>query len=143
MDIFWVSDFIGYRWKNTKQYNKLSFRYGARLTNSCDGGISKSFYTFVAPNLENKNFKGAYSISVVDESFMNLSKNNRLNGYIIYTKSKSGAKTEGKALTYLGQEVYNRKQDFTIGFRNNQIISEKFHFLNELHLKTEPMIHTE
>lgn len=66
--------------KNTKQYNKLSFRYGARLTTGGEGGISKTFYTFVAPNLENKNFKGAYSISVVDEIFMNFSKNFSLNG---------------------------------------------------------------
>ena len=117
----------------SKQYNKLFFRYGARLANGGDGGISKTFYTFGAPDLENKNFKGAYSISVVDEIFLNLSKTNTLNGYIIYTKSKGGAKTDGKALTYLGQEVYNRKQDFTIGFRNTQIISEKFHFLSEIH----------
>ncbi len=119
--------------KESNQYNKLSLRYGARLANGGDGGMSKTFYTFGAPDLDALNYKGAYSVSLVDEIFLNLSKSNSMNGYVIYTKSKGGAKSDGKALTYLGQEVYNRKQDFTIGFRNTQIISDKFHFISELH----------
>jgi maltoporin len=115
------------------QYNKLAVRYGARLANGGDGGISKTFYTYGAPDLEKLNFNGAYSLSIVDEVFLNLSEKNSINGYIIYTKSKGGAKTDGKALTYTGDEVYNTKQDFTIGFRNAQIISDKFQFLSELH----------
>ncbi len=35
--------------------------------------MSKTFYTFGAPDPENLNFKGAYSISLVDEIFLNLS----------------------------------------------------------------------
>jgi len=119
--------------KNSKQYNKLAIRYGARLANGGDGGMSKTFYTFGAPDLENLNFKGAYSLSLVDEIFLNLSESNFLNGYVIYTKSKGAAKSDDKAFTYLGQEVYNRKQDFTIGARNTTVISDKFQFVSELH----------
>lgn len=109
--------------KNSKQYNKLAIRYGARLANGSDGGMSKTFYTFGAPDLENLNFEGAYSLSLVEEVFINLTETNLLNGYVIYTKSKGAADSDGKALTYLGQEVYNRKQDFTVGARNTTIIS--------------------
>jgi len=119
--------------KNSKQYNKLAIRYGARLANGGDGGMSKTFYTFGAPDLENLNFKGAYSLSLVDEVFINLSETNFLNGYVIYTKSKGAADSDGKALTYLGQEVYNRKQDLTLGARNTTIISDKFQFISEFH----------
>ena len=119
--------------KNSKQYNKLALRYGARLANGGDGGMSKTFYTFGAPDLEELNFKGAYSLSIVDEIFLNLSEYNFLNAYVIYTKSKGAADSDNKALTYLGQEVYNRKQDFTIGARNTTVISYKFQFLSELH----------
>jgi maltoporin len=118
---------------NSGQYNKLAVRYGARLANGGDGGISKTFYTFGAPDLEKLNFNGAYSLSIVNEIFLNLSEKNSLNGYLIFTNSKGGAKSDGKALTYLGDEVYNKKQDFTIGFRNAHIFSDKFQFLSELH----------
>jgi maltoporin len=119
--------------KNSGQYNKLALRYGARLANGGDGGMSKTSYTFGAPNLENLNFKGAYSISLVDEIFLNLSEKNAINGYVIYTKSKGAADSDNKAMTYLGQEVYNRKQDFTIGARNTTFLSDKFQLLSELH----------
>ena len=119
--------------ESTGQYNRFAVRYGARLANGGDGGISKTFYTFGAPNLEELNFKGAYSLSVVDEIFLKLSEKNSLNGYLIFTKSKGAADSDNKALTYLGQEVYNRKRDITIGFRNTQIVNPKFQFLSELH----------
>ena len=64
--------------KNSKQYNKLALRYGARLANGGDGGMSKTFYTFGAPDLEKLNFEGAYSLSIVDEIFLNLSEKNFL-----------------------------------------------------------------
>ena len=119
--------------KDSKQYNKLAIRYGMRLANGGDGGMSKTFYTFGAPNLDELNFKGAYSLSVVDEIFLNLSEKNNLNGYFIFTKSKGAADSDNKALTYLGQEVYNRKRDVTIGFRDTHIINDKFQFISELH----------
>lgn len=119
--------------KESKQYNKLAIRYGARLANGGDGGMSKTFYTFGAPDLDKMNFDGAYSLSIVDEIFLNLSETSFLNSYIIYTKSKGAAKTDGKALTYLGQEVYNSKQDFTFGMRNTKVFSDKFQLLSEIH----------
>ena len=119
--------------KKSGQFNKLAVRYGARLANGGDGGMSKTFYTFGAPDLENLNFKGAYSISVVDEIFLNVNEKNTINGYVIFTKSKGAADSNNKAMTYLGQEIYNRKQDFTIGARNTTFFSDKFQLLSELH----------
>jgi maltoporin len=119
--------------KGSNQYNKLAVRYGARLANGGDGGMSKTYYTFGAPDLDELNFNGAYSLSLVDEIFLNLSEKNDFNAYLIYTNSKGGAKTNGKALTYLGKEIYNKKTDFTIGFRDTHMFTEKFHFLSELH----------
>ncbi len=119
--------------KKSGQYNKLALRYGSRLANGGDGGMSKTFYTFGAPDLENLSFKGAYSISLVDELFLNLSEKNTINGYVIFTKSKGAADSDNKAMTYLGQEVYNRKQDFTIGARNTHFFTDKFQLLSELH----------
>lgn len=119
--------------KESKQYNKLAVRYGMGLANGGDGGVSRTFQTFGAPDLENLNYNGAYSLSIVDEIFLNISESNFLNSYIIYTKSKGAADSENKAMTYLGQEVFNRKQDFTIGFRNTHIFSDKFHLISEVH----------
>jgi maltoporin len=119
--------------KDSKQYNNFSVRYGARLANGGDGGISRTSQTFGAPDLEKRNFNGAFSVAIVDELFINLSQKNSLNAYVIYTHSKGAAKTDGKALTYLGQEVYNRKKDFSVGFRNTHRFTDKFHFMGELH----------
>ena len=108
-------------------------RYGARLANGGDGGMSKTFYTYGAPNLDELNFKGAYSLSIVDEIFLNLSEKNALNCYAIFTKSKGAADSDNKAMTYLAQEVYNRKHDLTIGVRNTHFFADKFQILSELH----------
>ncbi len=118
---------------NSGQYNRLALRFGARIANGGDGGISKTSFTFGAPNLEELNFKNAYSISLVDEIFINVNENNTLNGYLIYTQSKGGAKTDGLAETYFGREVYNRKNDLTLGFRNTHFFSDIFHLISELH----------
>lgn len=115
------------------QYNRIALRYGARIANGGDGGISKTSFTFGAPNLDEMNFKNAYSISLVDEVFLNLSENNAFNGYLIFTKSKGGAETDGLAETYFGREVYNSKKDFTIGFRDTHFFTDKFHVIGELH----------
>ena len=119
--------------KKSGQYNKLAVRFGARLANGGDGGMSKTFYTYGAPNLDELNFKGAYSLSVVDELFLNLSEKNALNCYAIFTKSKGAADSDNKAMTYLAQEVYNRKHDLTLGARNTHFFADKFQLLSELH----------
>lgn len=56
-----------------------------------------------------------------------------MNAYIIYTQSKGGAQTDGKAKTFWGREVYNRKKDVTLGFRDTHYITSKFHLLSEFH----------
>jgi len=119
--------------KNYSAYNKLAVRYGTRLANGGDGGHSKTWGTFGAPDLDKVNFSGAYSLALVDEVKFNLSEKNNLNAYVVYTQSKGGAKTNGLAKTYMGQEVYNRKEDFTFGFRDVHYITEKFHLISEFH----------
>ncbi|WP_340113842.1 carbohydrate porin [Maribellus mangrovi] len=114
-------------------FNHFSIRYGTRLANGGDGGHSKTWMTYGAPDLEKLNFAGAYSLSVVDEIKFDINENNNLNAYMIYTQSKGAANSNGKALTYLGREIYNRKKDFTVGFRETCFIHPKFHMLSEFH----------
>lgn len=118
---------------NSVAYNKLAIRYGTRIANGGDGGHSKTSGTFGAPDLEKVNFAGAYSFYLVDEIKFDISEKNNFNAYLIYTQSKGAANTNGMAKTYLGREVYNRKEDFTIGLRDVQFISPKFHLLSEFH----------
>lgn len=117
----------------SKGYNRLALRYGMRLANGGDGGFSKTWNTYGAPDLEQKNFKGAYSLSIVNDFFTHLSDNNDLNAYLVFTASKGAAESDNMAKTYLGREIYNRKRDFTVGCRDVHYISEKFHLLGEVH----------
>ncbi len=119
--------------KDAGEYHKLAIRYGTRLANGGDGGQSKTWVTYGAPDLKRLDFKGAYSLSLVDEVKFNLSEDNNLNAYLIFTKSKGAADSDHKALTYLGREIYNRKQDLTLGFRDVNYISDKIHFISEFH----------
>ncbi len=113
--------------------NKLAIRYGTRIANGGDGGVSKTWLTFGAPDLNKVNYSKAYSLAIVEEVKFNLSENNNFNGYIVFTQSKGGAQTDGKAKTYWGREVYNRKKDLTFGFRDTYYIKPKFHLLTEFH----------
>lgn len=114
-------------------FNKLAVRYGARIANGGDGGMSRTWLTFGAPDLEKENFNGAYSISLVDEVLLNINDRNSINAYIIYTYSKGGADTDGLAKTYFDREVYNRKQDLTLGLRDIYYFSDIFHLMGEVH----------
>ncbi|GAB1307796.1 hypothetical protein KH5_04790 [Urechidicola sp. KH5] len=114
-------------------FNDFAIRYGTGIANGGDGGISQTWATFGAPNLDELNFKGAYSWSLVDHVLINFSDNYALNGYAIMTTSKGGADTNGLAKTYFGREVYNKKFDLTFGVRNQHFISDSFHILTELH----------
>ena len=119
---------------DASSYNHFAIRYGSRIANGGDGGHSKTWMTYGAPDLEALNFAGAYSLSVVDEIKFNLSGKNNLNAYLIYTNSKGAADSNHKARTFLGREIYNRKHDFTFGFRDVQFFSEKFHLISEFHV---------
>ena len=113
--------------------NKLAIRYGTRIANGGDGGVSKTWLTFGAPDLDKVNYSKAYSLALVEELQFNLSEKNNMDAYIVFTKSKGGARTDGMAKTYWGREVYNRKQDMTFGFRDTHYITSKFHLLSEFH----------
>ncbi|MEH0155560.1 carbohydrate porin [Limibacter armeniacum] len=114
-------------------YSNLSLRYGSRIANGGDGGVSRTYLTFGAPDLNSQKFEGAYSWSFVAHSVLNLNPKLTTAGYIIYTKSKGAAKSNDMAPTFLGQEVLNKKEDFTIGGRATHYLTDLFHLFWELH----------
>lgn len=114
-------------------FNDFSIRYGTGIANGGDGGLSKTWLTYGAPDLETLSFKNAYSLAIVNHAVFNLSENNTLNPYIVFTHSRGAADSNHKAETYFGKEVFNRKQDFTIGARDEIYFSDFFHLATELH----------
>lgn len=123
-----------YRFKKFQDsYNRLAIRYGSRIANGGDGGLSQTWLTFGAPDLEKRDFSGAYSISIVEDFLINYSPNYSLNMYMMYTQSKGGATTDDMAETYFGREVFNKKEEFAIGLREAYYLSEKIHLIGEYH----------
>lgn len=114
-------------------FNHLAIRYGTGIANGGDGGLSRTWLTFGAPDLDNLDFRSAYSLYIVNHAVLNFSDFYTLNAYLIYTKSKGGSDSDHMAETYFGKEVFNRKVDFTIGTRNEFYITDYFHLLGELH----------
>ena len=114
-------------------FNQLSIRLGGRIANGGDGGMTRTWLTYGAPNLETEKFTKAYSISFTEHFLMNLSSSFTLNGYLVYTKSHGAADTDHIAKTYFGREVYNMKTDFAAGVRSFYYISNIFHLINEAH----------
>ena len=114
-------------------FNDFSARYGTGIANGGDGGLSKTWLTFGAPDTIAQNFQGAYSLALTDHAVFNFSDKYTLNGYVILTHSKGAADGNGLSKTFFGREVYNRKFDFTVGFRNEHYISDYFHLLTEVH----------
>jgi len=114
-------------------YNNLAIRYGARIANGGDGGLSRTYLTFGAPNLETESFEKAYSWAIVNNTLLNFSDKVSLQSYLIYTNSKGASASNDEAPTYFGKYIFNKKEDFTIGGRLTNYITDKFHFLSELH----------
>ncbi|WP_194767449.1 carbohydrate porin [Tamlana sp. I1] len=114
-------------------FNDFTLRYGGGIANGGDGGISKTWLTFGAPDEETLRYNKAYSLALVNHTVMNLSTNYTMNAYVIYTKSKGGSSLNNLAPTYFEKEVYNRKEDFTVGTRHEFYITDFFHLLGELH----------
>lgn len=114
-------------------FNDFTIRYGNRIANGGDGGLSRTWATFGAPDTVSLSFKGAYSLAIVNHSVLNFSDKNTLNPYLIYTQSKGGANINGLSPSYFGNEVYNYKVDFTIGARNEYYFNDYFHLITELH----------
>ncbi|MCG8310157.1 MAG: carbohydrate porin [Cytophagales bacterium] len=114
-------------------FNQFSLRYGSGIANGGDGGLSRTWLTFGAPDTLKQNFRGAYSWALVDHFVWNFDNKNTLNGYLIMTHSKGAANTDHTSKTYFGREVFNRKLDFTVGARHEYYFNDYFHFLTELH----------
>ncbi|MCA0933591.1 carbohydrate porin [Lutimonas saemankumensis] len=113
-------------------FNDFSLRYGTGIANGGDGGLSKTWLTYGAPDTIARNFQGAYSLALVNHTVLNFSDRYSLNGYVIFANSKGAADTNGLSKTYFGREVYNRKIDFTVGVRNQHYLSDYFHLLTEV-----------
>ena len=49
-------------------FNDFSIRYGTGIANGGDGGLSKTWLTYGAPDLETLSFKNAYSLAIVNHA---------------------------------------------------------------------------
>jgi maltoporin len=114
-------------------FNQLGVRYGRGIANGGDGGSSRTWETFGAVNKDNFKFSNAYSWHVVNHFLLNFSPNFSLNGYFVYNQSKGAAATKGLSETYLDREVWNYKEDLTIGLKGVNYITNVFHWQTELH----------
>jgi maltoporin len=113
-------------------YYDVSARYGGGIANGGDGGGSKTFLTYGAPNLATKNFKHARSIATTASILYNISSHYSLNAYGFYTNSRGASDSLNKAADYRGRQLFNQKIDFAIGARGTWYINNWFHFLHEL-----------
>lgn len=114
-------------------FNAFSARYGAGIANGGDGGSSRTYMTYGAPNLETNDFRKAYSVALTETFLLNFNKNYSLNGYAIYTKSRGASDSPDKAPDYLGKQfLFNRKQDIAFGARGTYYINNWLHLLHEL-----------
>lgn len=114
-------------------FNRVALRLGTGIANGGDGGLSKTWLTYGAPNKNLNSFRGAYSVSFVEEIFIEFSKRNSISAYTLFTTSKGAAASNNLADSYFGKEVFNRKTDFSVGFRDMQVLSKKFKLLTEAH----------
>jgi maltoporin len=119
--------------KLSGSFNAVSARLGTGIANGGDGGSSRTYMTYGAPNLETNSFKKAYSIALTETFLLNLNEKYSLNGYAIYTKSRGASDSINKAPDYLGKQMlFNRKQDIAFGARGTYYINNWLHLLHEL-----------
>ena len=114
-------------------FNQAAIRYGHGIANGGDGGNSKTFLTYGAPDLSTNKFNLAYSVALVDHVLLNLSPKYSFNAYGIYTKSHGAADSLNKATDYFGRELFNRKTEYALGLRNFWYVKKWFHLITELH----------
>jgi maltoporin len=114
-------------------FNQIALRYGSRIANGGDGGTTRTWLTYGAPDLETFRFDNAYSIHLVEHFLLNLGPEFSLNGYAIYNRSVGASDSMNLSPTYFGKEVYNSKMDFTIGAKGVNYITDVFHWQTELH----------
>lgn len=114
-------------------FNAFSARYGAGIANGGDGGSSRTYMTYGAPNLETNDFRKAYSIALTETFLLNLSEKYSLNSYAIFTQSRGASDSKDKASDYLGNQLlFNRKKDIAFGARGTYYIYNWLHLLHEL-----------
>jgi maltoporin len=114
-------------------FNAISARYGTGIANGGDGGSSRTYVTYGAPNIETNNFRNANSFAFTETFLMNFNENYSLNGYAIYTKSRGASDSKDKAPDYLGKQMlFNRKQEFAFGARGTYYYNNWLHILHEL-----------
>jgi maltoporin len=114
-------------------FNQAAVRYGYGIANGGDGGNSKTWLTYGAPDLGTYKYNKAYSIALVDHILLNVSPKYSFNAYGIYTKSRGAADSLNKAPDFFGREIYNRKTEYAVGLRNFWYVKPWFHFITELH----------
>jgi maltoporin len=114
-------------------FNQFTARLGTGIANGGDGGSSRTWLTYGAPNFNTFDFKSARGVEIVDHFLINYSDRFTLNGYFIYHFNKGAADTNGEAPTYFDRTVFNRKEDYTVGARGFYYFSDIFHLLTEFH----------
>ena len=114
-------------------FNQFAIRYGTGIANGGDNGNTQTWRTFGAPNADDQTYKGAYSFTMVEHLMLNLSDKISINPYAVYTQSKGGADTNGKALDFYNRSIYNYKTDLALGTRVIYYLTNWFHLVSELH----------
>ena len=114
-------------------FNQAAIRYGHGIANGGDGGNSKTWLTYGAPDLTTRKYGNAYSLALVDHALLNLTPRFSINGYGIYTRSRGGSDSLNKAPDFFGRQVFNRKAEYALGVRNFWYITKRFHLMTELH----------
>ena len=112
-------------------FQQLTIRYGYGIANGGDGGGSRTFLTYGAPNISTQKFKKASSLALTEHFLANFNRDYSLNAYAIYTHSKGAADSSNKAPDFMGRMVFNRKTDIAVGFRGTWYITNWFHLMHE------------
>src|SRR5580765_3387057 len=113
--------------------NQAAIRYGYGIANGGDGGNSKTWLTYGAPDLRTYKYNSAYSIALVDQLLLNVSPKYSINAYGIFTRSHGASDSLNKAPDFFGREIYNRKTEYAVGLRNFWYIKPWFLLMTELH----------
>lgn len=114
-------------------FNQASIRYGHGIANGGDGGNSRTWLTYGAPNRSTNKFNKAYSFTMVDHILLNLNPKYSLNAYGIFTTSRGAADSTNKAPDYFDRLLFNRKTEYAVGLRNFWYVKKWFHLLSEMH----------
>ncbi len=114
-------------------FNQAAVRYGHGIANGGDGGNTRTWLTYGAPDLVTNKFNRAYSFTLVDHLLMNISPKYSVNAYGIFTNSHGAAPGDSKSPDYFGREIFNRKTEYAIGVRNFWYIKKWLHLITELH----------